>query len=971
LYIEQPARAGPPAVFTNRGKEEFMRRAPTLILLAAALLFSLASAAFSYETLPDGLLLHLDKKLASGTARLKIEVCGDELIRVVASPADTFSARPSLMRVPLREAVPAWRVKERGLYLEVTTAKLRVRVHKTTGAVSFYDRTGKLILAERANGRIFTPAVVMEEQADHIQQLFHSPADEAFYGLGEQQNEMMNYKGQDVDLFQLNILDVNPFLVSSRNYGLLWDNTSQTRFGDTRDFQQLSGLKLYDRKGLAGGLSAEYFRNTDFTNLFTERTEPRIAHEFIDVNDSYPDGFKEQVGSVRYSGLIEAPESGEFKFRLYASGFYRMWLDGKLVADGYRQNWLPWTTLPRLQMIAGKRYDLRIEWIHMGGYIGLTYLPPDRITPPNSLSLWSQIGDQIDYYFVHGRNLDEVIHGYRTLTGHAPMMPKWALGLWQSRQRYTSQEEILSVVREFRARKIPFDNIVLDWFYWKEDQWGSHEFDPARFPDPKGMVDQLHRDLHTQIMISVWPKFYIGTANYQAFADRGWLYPRNVQVQERDWEGPGHTRPFYDPYRPEARQLYWDQINTHLFSKGFDAWWLDATEPDIHSNLSLEETRRRIGPTGLGSSSRYLNSYTLVHSGGIYEHQRETRPDQRVFILTRSVFAGQQRYAAATWSGDIVTRWYDLKAQISAGLNFNLSGVPWWTMDIGGFSVEPRFERNVKPEDLEEWRELNARWFQFGTFVPLLRVHGEYPYREMFNIAPAGHPAYQAMLAYDQLRYRMLPYIYSLAAQVTLHDYTFMRALVMDFPGDLKVRAIGDQYMFGPSILVNPVTTYMARTRMLYLPAGTGWYALKSGQFIAGGREITADAPLSEIPLYVREGAILPFGPELQYVMEKPADPIRLYVYTGRDGSFTLYEDEGINYNYEQGQYATLPITWSEKERKLTLGARQGEFPGMLRERTFEIVWVSEQHPMPLDFAAVPSATVRYSGAATTVPMNP
>lgn len=947
-----------------------MNRLCARLCLAAWLIFALAAAALSFEKLPDGLLFTLDKRLASGTARLRIQVCGDQLIRVVASPADTFSARTSLMRIPIDSAPASWSVRETAAWVELTTAKLRVRVNPTTGAVSFRDLKGKPILAERANGRLFTPAVVMEEQAAHVQQLFHSPADEAFYGLGEQQNEMMNYKGQDVDLFQLNILDVNPFLVSSRNYGILWDNTSQTRFGDCRDFRSLAGLQLFDKNGSAGGLTVEYFKRADFTDLFTARSEPRIEHEFIDVNDPYPDGFKENVASVRYSGRIAAAESGEFKFRFYASGFYKMWLNGVLVADGYRQNWLPWTTLPRLQMTAGQRYDLRIEWIPMGGYIGLKYLPPDRVTPPNTLSLWSQIGDQIDYYFVHGSSLDEVIHGYRTLTGQAPMMPKWTLGLWQSRQRYTSQEELLGVVREFRARKIPFDNIVLDWFYWREDQWGSHEFDPSRFPDPRGMVDQLHNDLHAQIMISVWPKFYIGTEHYNEFAAHpGWLYMRNVEVKERDWVGPGYTCSFYDPYRPEARKLYWDQINEHLFSKGFDAWWLDATEPDIHSNLSLEETRRRIGPTGLGSSSRYLNSYTLVHSGGIYENQRKTRPDQRVFILTRSVFAGQQRYAAATWSGDIVTRWYDLKAQISAGLNFNLSGVPWWTMDIGGFSVEPRFERNVKPEDLEEWRELNARWFQFGSFVPLLRVHGEFPYREMWNIAPADHPAYQAMLAYDQLRYRLLPYIYSLAAEVTFRDYTFMRALVMDFPNDLKVRSIGDQYMFGPAILVNPVTAYKARTRSLYLPAGTGWYDLKSGAYLRGGRQITAAAPLADIPLYVREGSIVPCGPALQYVMEKPADPVRLFVYTGRDGRFSLYEDEGTNYNYEKGQYATIPITWSEKTHQLTLGARQGEFPGMLRERTFEVVWVSQQKPAGLDFTAAPAARVPYNGVAVTVTM--
>jgi alpha-D-xyloside xylohydrolase len=948
-----------------------MTRLGIYMLLLSGLVFILAGQGFAYEKLSDGVVLKLDKKVASGISRLKIEVCGDELIRVVASPADTFSARPSLMRVPLTGPAPEWSVLEKGGEIEIATAKLKVRVNKQNGAVSFHDAHGKLILAERSEGgRIITPATVMDEKTFHVRQLFHSPADEAFYGLGSHQNDVMNYKGHDVDLFQLNIVDVNPFLVSNRNYGLLWDNNSQTRFGDCRDFKSLADLALFDKNGAAGGLTAEYFRTPDFQQLYTSRSEPRIEHEFIDVNDPFPAGFRENVASIRYSGQIEAPESGEFKFRLYSSGFVKMWLNGELVADTYRQNWLPWTTLPRLIMQAGKRYDLKIEWIHMGGYLGLKYLPPDRTTPPNTLSLWSQVGDQIDYYFVHGETIDQLIHGYRTLTGHAPLMPKWVLGLWQSRQRYTTQKELLSVVKEFREREIPFDTIVLDWFYWQEDQWGSHEFDPTRFPDPKGMVDALHNDLHAQIMISVWPKFYVGTEHYNEFDSRGWLYPRNVLKKERDWVGPGYTSSFYDPYGADARQLYWDQINEHLFSKGFDAWWLDATEPDIHSNLSLEETRLRIGPTALGTAARYLNSYTLVHSGGIYENQRKTDPDKRVFILTRSVFAGQQRYATATWSGDIVTRWYDMKAQISAGLNFNISGVPWWTMDIGGFSVEPRFERNVKPEDLEEWREFNARWFQFGTFIPLLRVHGEFPYREMFNIAPAEHPAYQAMLAYDKLRYRLMPYLYSLAAKVSFEDYTMMRALVMDFGQDKKVKAIGDQYMFGPALLINPVTQFKARARALYLPAGTGWYNLKTGAFQAGGKSIIAEAPLAEIPIFVREGSIIPFGPELQYTMEKQADPIRLYVYTGRDGEFTIYEDEGINYNYEKGQYAMIPVTWSEKERKLTLGPRKGRFPGMLNERTFEVIWVSAQNAARLDFTAAPAATVQYSGSAVTIPMK-
>ena len=437
---------------------------------------------------------------------------------------------------------------------------------------------------------------------------------------------------------------------------------------------------------------------------------------------------------------------------------------------------------------------------------------------------------------------------------------------------------------------------------------------------------------------------------------------RNVEKKERDWVGPGYYSTFYDPYSEGARELFWKQIDEKLFSKGFDAWWLDATEPDIHSNLSQKEYLFRIGPTALGTSARYRNTYSLMNAKGIYEGQRKSSPNQRVFILTRSAYAGQQRYSAATWSGDIATRWYDLKAQISAGLNFCLSGIPYWTMDIGGFAVEPRFERNVKPEDLEEWRELNSRWFQFGTFCPIFRVHGQYPYREMFNLAPDDHPAYKTMLAYDKLRYRLMPYIYSLTGMVTHDDYTIMRALVMDFGDDTNVHNIGDQFMFGPAFLINPVTEYKARSRKVYLPAETGWYDFKTGQYYTGGQTIEADAPYTDIPIFVREGSIIPFGPPIQYTAEKSADPIRLFIYTGKDAAFTLYEDENVNYNYEHGSYSEITFVYNEAEKSLTIGARQGEFPGMLKARTFEIVWVDKDKPVAFNLGATPDQAVRYNG---------
>ena len=940
-----------------------------IFLVLLSLLFSVSSIS-AYEKQSDGVLFKIKKQNETDAQWIKIQVCTEDIIRVVASPVKSFSTRPSLMVNKSGWTPVEWSLHENKGNVEIVTSKIRVEVDSTTGEIAFYNSAGKLLLHEKAGGgKIITSAEVMREKTYHIRQLFDSPDDEAFYGLGAHQNNIMNYKGHDVDLWQYNIVDVIPFLVSNKNYGILWDNNSRTKFGDIREFESISSLKLFGKDGSFGGLTAEYFKDRNFQNIFTTRSESRIEHEFIDVNDDYPEGFLKNANAVRWSGEIECSKTGLHKFRLYSCGYVKVWLDNKLVVDAWRPNWLPWTHLPTLEMKAGKKYQIKIEWIGFGGYIGLKYLPPDEAENNVKFSLYSEVADQIDYYFVRGNDLDQVIKGYREITGKAPMMPKWAMGLWQCRERYRTQDELLSVVKEFRNRKIPFDNIVQDWFYWKEDQWGSHEFDAARYPDPAGMVNELHNNLNTHIMISVWPKFYVGTKYYDDFKSKGWLYMRNIEKGQKDWVGQGHLSTFYDPYNDSARELYWKQINEKLFSKGMDAWWLDSTEPDIQSNLSREEYVLRMGPTALGSAARYLNTFSLVNSQAVYEGQRKTNPDQRVFILTRSAFAGQQRYAAATWSGDVSARWYDLKAQIPAGLNFCMAGIPYWTTDIGGFSVEQRFER-PNNSDLDEWRELMTRWFQFGTFCPLFRVHGQFPYREMFNVAPESHPAYQTMLAYDKLRYRLMPYIYSLSGMVTQNGYTIMRGLVMDFCNDKNVLDIGDQFMFGPALMINPVTEYKARSRNVYLPSGNGWYELRSGKHYEGGQLINSEAPYTDIPIYVKEGSIIPCGPDIQYTMEKSADPIRLFVYTGSDGSFTLYEDENINYNYEKGKFSVIQLRYNQADHVLTIGNREGEFPGMLKSRIFEIIWIHSTGHAGLDFESKPDTTVTYDGKEQSIKMQ-
>lgn len=885
----------------------------------------------------------------------------ENIVRVVASPDTHFLQRSSLVVTMVPKPEVSWKKRETEESLVGETNALVVKVEKRTGAVCFYTKQNNLLLKEPPFAKTFLPTEVLGEQAFRAQQVFRVEPQEGFYGLGQHQNGIFNYHGHTIELWQYNIVAVVPFLVSSKNYGILWDNYSRTKFGDPREYQSLEVLPLYDRNNREGGITAEYFEDEHFQRLYTTRHEKRIYHKYIDMNDPFPDRFHEKVKAVRWSGTIHCKESGTYTFRLYCSGYTKLWLNGRLVVDSWRQNWLPWYHFPTLTMEKGKKYDIKLEWIHSGGYIGLEVLTPAEKFDKHTISFTSDVADGIDYYFIAGNSLDEVIASYRALTGQAPMMPKWALGLWQCRERYKTQEELLDVVREFRKRGIPLDNIVQDWFYWEEDKWGDHEFDRTRYPNPAQMVQTLHDSLHTRIMISVWPKFYVGTKNYEEMKSHGYLYMRNIEKEQRDWVGPGYVSTFYDPYSEGARALFWKQIKDKLFTLGIDAWWLDCTEPDIHSNLSREETILRQHPTALGSGARYLNTYSLMNSKAVYEGQREADPNRRVFILTRSAFAGQQRYSAVTWSGDVAARWHDLKMQVPAGLNFCLSGIPYWTTDIGGFAVEPRFE-NPDTTNLEEWRELQTRWFQFGTFCPIFRVHGQYPYREIFHIAPPEHPAYQAMLSYNKLRYRLLPYIYSLAGMVTHNGYTIMRALVMDFGNDTRTYSIGDQFMFGPSILVNPVTEYKQRSRDVYLPKGCGWYHLSTGKYYNGGRTIHADAPYTAIPLFVREGSIIPCGPEIQWTDEKQAEPLRLFIYTGRNAEFSLYEDEGTNNNYEKGLFSWIPLQYSEKERTLTIGKRRGSYPGMLTERTFEIVWISKEKQCGLDFTTPPDTVVRYTG---------
>ena len=906
--------------------------------------------------------------LAVDGGQLRIAFCAEDVARVSFSRDPGFFERRSLAAGVRRCEPVAVRRSEAGGRLTLATGKLTLRVDQANGAVSFLDAAGHVVLAEQA--RRLEPAEVQGETTSHARQQWRENEGESLHGLGQQQLGLVDLKGYDLDLWQRNATVVVPFLVSSRGYGILWDNTSYTRFGDLRPWAPVPPGQLLDAAGRPGGLTGSYFPGTGFTQAVATRVDPKIdvavaggaKQANLLIHPALP---AEGPVSVRWEGSVVPEVTGEHLFQLYSNNGIRMWVDGKLVADHWRQGWLPWIDLARVSLVKGRRHALRVEWWKDQGMetVRLLWKPP---AAERSTSLWSEVGDGVDYYFVYGPALDRVVAGYRRLTGEAPMMPKWAFGLWQSRQRYETQQQSLDAVDGFRSRRIPFDNIVQDWFYWPENAWGSHRFDPARFPDPDGWVQAIHAR-HARLMLSVWGKFYPGSENFEAMRSRGFLYETTLRSGFKDWVGPGYPYAFYDAFNPGARSLFWSQVERDLFRRGVDAWWMDATEPDLLPTPDLDAGRAHMHPTAAGSGARVLNAYPLLNSQGVYEGQRAAAPGQRVFILTRSAFAGQQRYAAATWSGDVTSTWSALRQQIAAGLGFSVSGLPYWTMDIGGFAVPTRFSRkDATAADVEEWRELNARWFEFGTFVPLTRVHGESPRREMWELGGEAHPAYQAELKFDRLRYRMLPYLYSLAGAVTHEAGTMLRPLVMDFPGDARAARSADQFLFGPAFLVSPVTEHQARRRAVSLPAG-GWYDFWTGARAEGGRAIDAPAPYDAIPVHVREGAIVPFGPELQWTGEKAADPLTVYVYTGRDGAFTLYEDDGLSYGYENGAFSRIPLVWDEAKRTLRIGKREGAFPGMAVERTFEVVFVDPAKPVGFSFTPRADRTLRYEGAPVEV----
>ena len=984
-----------------------MKPTKTLLVSAALILGAMGAQAADFVQNGNYLTVQLKQHQNYGPSQIRLQVVNDRIIRVQATAEQSFRNKQSLIIVP-QKGKANYKVEEQGDDLIITTAAMRAVLNEATGQITFYDLKDQVLLKEVAQGgKTFKPFTVPDreigvdiakvpEAQKHgwsWRALFDSPDNEAFYGLGQHQSEELNMKGKNEDLFQYNTKVSVPFVISNKNYGILWDSYSYSRWGNPDDYLQLNrAFKLYDKDGKEGQLTGTYVdkngqkivRGED--SIYFEYAMPETS-EICNKTDkggiqNLPKGFALNGSKVVYEGYVEAPTNSFYQFILYYAGYMKIYIDGKLVVpERWRTAWNPNSYKFETAINKGVKAPIRIEWQPDGdvSYCGLRVAAPRSEAEKNQLSIWSEMSPDMDYYFIAGKNMDEVISGYRTLTGKAPVYPKWVLGFWQSRERYQSSKDIEENMKKFRDLKIPVDNIVQDWNYWKLDSWGSHEFEAARYPNPQAMLDSVHA-LHGRFMISVWPKFYDTVKNYKELDAKGWMYHQAIKDDIHDWLG--FRGSFYDAYDAGARKMFWRQMDENLYTKykfGIDAWWMDASEPNVRDCTPMWYRKALSGPTALGMATEYFNAYSIVNADAIYNGQRSVNPNQRVFLLTRSGFAGEQRYSTATWSGDIATRWEDMRAQMTAGLNYSMAGLPFWGMDQGGFCVENRyvaaqqeFDKTGKENaDLKEWRELQARWNQFGCFVPLYRAHGQWPLREVWNIAPADHPAYKTIVAYDKLRYRLMPYLYSMAGMVHLKDYTIMRGLVMDFNGDDKVLDIKDQWMFGSALMACPVGEYQKYSREVYLPKQKGWYDFYTGAYHAGGQTIVADAPYDKIPVFIPEGAILPIGPEMQWSDEKKPELIDLYVYAGKDGSYTLYEDEGTNYNYEKGKYAVIDFKYDDARKQVTIGARKGSFDGMLQKRRFNIILVDQKKQQGVNLAKSPKGkVVKYAGQAMTVKLK-
>ncbi len=777
-------------------------------------------------------------------------------------------------------------------------AGIACEIDPHTGAIRFYDGNGHLILQETADGRHLTASQVAGEPTFSVAQSFESPDDERLYGTGCFQDGALDIRRLPRRLTQVNTQISLPFLLSGKGYGLLWCN-----YG-------LSEL------------------NAPSQTVALHKVDSDSRSETVNVTTGAGNAKATRQSAV-FEGRFTTDAPGPVAFLLdvgqpMASRHY-VEIDGKAYAD-FSNLWLPPTTSFIADLSAGE-HTVRVEAtardmpvLHFGP-------APDRTT-------WrSPVADGIDYVVIAGPDADTIMAGYRELVGATPIFPRWAYGYIHCRERFTSQAEILDTTREFRRRKLPVDVMVQDWQYWGKYGWNAMRFDEDYYPDPKQMIEDLHA-LDTRFMLSVWSRISHDTELGKVFAGKGYYIPGT------DW---------IDFFNKKAADFYGENQNQRLASLGIDAWWQDATEPE---NDDLAGRRTAAGP-----GERMRLAFPLQVNRTVYDSQRRFAPDRRVMILTRCAFIGQNRYAAATWSGDIGNGWDTLKRQIPAGLNMAAAGYPYWTVDAGGF---------FRPGDGQytdtAYHERFLRWFQYATFLPLQRVHGYQTKTEFWNY---GDTVESVARTYLDLRYRLLPYTYSLAGEVWRNGGPIMRPFVFDFRQDSRALDESHAYMYGRAFHVAPVLAEGVNTWPVYLPQSEGgWYDAWTGERRDGGKSHSVPAPLDRLPLHVRAGSIVPVGPRLQSTAEATGRDLDIVVFPGRDGKFTLYEDAGLNYDYEKGRYSLIPMQWNDKAGELTLAARKGSFDGMPAARRFNI---RVAHPGGAVFDAPIVKTLDYNGRAVTV----
>ena len=823
--------------------------------------------------------------IRSAAGLVRVEVCSDSVIHIVAGPSASHPEKPVVPSVIQPCSGAKFSALSDGPRESVVTTKVRVEVDKQTGAVRFLTAGGDLVLSEQPrNGRTVSVADTPASSNGVRQEFLLSPG-EALYGLGQHQEGFFDLRDIPIQLLQANSNIAIPFLISTSGYGLLWNNPALTEFNP--------------------------------------------ATEAIHIGQ---DG----------AGTFQTGPEGEYGFLL--SGNYRdklrLSVDGKQIID-LQNMWLPLSVGTKMHLAANTTYKVIAE---TGGDSKLAVR-----SPSDTMAFQSQVESTIDYYFLYGPEPKKVLAEYRDFTGAVPLLPRWAYGFWQCRERYSSQQQILDTAAEFRKRKIPVDVLVQDWQYWGKYGWNAMRFDEGAYPDPTAMMSALHRqDFH--MVISVWAKFGAETAVDKEFVADNLVLKSAASAGE-----PGETKErenWADLFNPRAQRLFWTEIDRNLFSAGLDGWWLDASEPE---GDALKEDSTFLGP---GKNVR--NAFPLFETTAVYQGQRAATEAKRVVILSRSAYAGQQRNGTISWSGDISANWETLRRQIPAGLSFGISGFPYWTTDIGGF---------FRPADQytsPEYRELLVRWFQFGAFSPVFRIHGYKSETEMWKYGPEVE---KVLRRYDELRYRLLPYIYSSAWGVTNRGEIVMQGLPFLYPEDPSVRQVSDEFLFGDSLLISPVTEPHATTRAVILPTADNWIDFWSGKTYHGGQTITVDAPLDRIPILVKAGSIVPMGPVIQSAAEHQ-DPLDIRIYAGKDASFELYDDGGDGYAYEHGASATIHFQWDDQRHTLSIGDRSGSFPGMLAKRTFRIVFVQPGSGVGAESNSIADRSVTYNGRGLKIELG-